>query len=129
MNTSQDNPLVEGLGGEPLPQACTLVIFGGAGDLSRRKLLPALYNLGLDGLLPAQFAVVAFSRDDMADESFKDVTRKGIEKYSRRAIDEEDWQEFSQYLHYQQGSFDNSDSYEDLKKTSGSFRKAIWYSR
>ena len=60
MSTSQDNPLLQGLGGDVIPQPCTLVIFGGAGDLSRRKLLPALYNLGLDGLLPA-FSALAIS--------------------------------------------------------------------
>ncbi len=116
MNTSADNPLAEGLGGEPLPQPCTLVIFGGAGDLSRRKLIPALYNLALDGLLPAQFAVLAFSRDNISDDEFRRRCKDGIEKYSRRELDEEDWRDFAHYLHYQSGSFDDEQSYRGLKQ-------------
>ncbi len=116
MNISSDNPLIEGLGGEPLAQPCTLVIFGGAGDLSRRKLIPALYNLSLDGLLPSQFAVVAFSRDSISDDEFRERAREGIEKYSRRKLDEEDWRDFSHYIHYQQGSFDDADSFVRLKQ-------------
>ncbi|MGH9808566.1 MAG: glucose-6-phosphate dehydrogenase, partial [Terriglobia bacterium] len=52
------NPLRAGLRMQRTPEPCTLVIFGGAGDLAHRKLLPALYNLHLDGLLPPRFAVV-----------------------------------------------------------------------
>ncbi len=59
------NPLTAGLLPTLIPQPCTLVIFGGAGDLSRRKLLPAVYNLSLDGLLPANFAVVGFSKSEI----------------------------------------------------------------
>ena len=77
MPSSPQNPLAVGLGTALAPQPCTLVIFGGAGDLSRRKLLPALYNLSLDGVLPANFAVVGFARTEHDDDSYRALrTRK-----------------------------------------------------
>jgi glucose-6-phosphate 1-dehydrogenase len=109
------NPLIEGTGQELLPQACTIVIFGGAGDLSRRKLIPALYNLALDGLLPTQFAVVGFAIDAMTDDAFRDFAREGIERFSRQALTEEDWQDFSGHLFYQQGDFGEGAAYAALK--------------
>ena len=110
----EGNPLVEGLGGELLAQPCTLVIFGGAGDLTRRKLLPALYNLALDGLLSTQFAVLGFANTELSDEAFRDFAREGIERFSRRPLVEEDWADFSQRLFYQSGSFDDPNDYTRL---------------
>ena len=77
------NPLTAGLAETLIPKPCTLVIFGGAGDLSRRKLLPAVYNLALDGVLPAAFAAVGFSKEDLDDESFRALARDGIERFSQ----------------------------------------------
>ncbi|MCB1736935.1 MAG: glucose-6-phosphate dehydrogenase [Gammaproteobacteria bacterium] len=113
--TDTDNPLIAGLGGDLIPQPCTIVIFGGAGDLTRRKLLPALYNLALDGVLPAQFAVVAYALDALNDTAFREFARKGIDKYSRRPLEEEDWAPFAERLYYQQGSFDDDDAIAALK--------------
>src|SRR5437667_4572287 len=67
------NPLTAGLSAHLIPQPCTLVIFGGAGDLSARKLLPAVYNLSLDGVLPANFAIVGFARNELDDSSFRAI--------------------------------------------------------
>ncbi|MCP5141995.1 MAG: glucose-6-phosphate dehydrogenase [Chromatiales bacterium] len=110
-----DNPLLTGLGGDLIAQPCTIVIFGGAGDLSRRKLIPALYNLALDGVLPAQFAVVTHGRAALDDEALRDLARQGIGKYSRRPLEEEDWEPFVRRLYYQQGTFDDADSMAALK--------------
>ena len=63
-----ENPLQAGQDSGPVAQPCTLVIFGAAGDLARRKLVPAVYNLALDGVLPANFAVVGFARRELSDE-------------------------------------------------------------
>jgi glucose-6-phosphate 1-dehydrogenase len=78
----------------------TIVIFGGAGDLAHRKLLPALYNLHLDGLLPKRFAVLGVGRKKLADEDYRAFAKEGIEKHSRRAIDEARWQTFSASLFF-----------------------------
>ena len=82
----EDNPLVEGLERLPVPPT-TLVIFGATGDLARRKLLPALYNLAHEGALPERFNLIGVSRRDLPDEEFRDAARTSIERYSRRTPD------------------------------------------
>jgi glucose-6-phosphate 1-dehydrogenase len=83
-----------------VPERLTVVIFGGAGDLAHRKLLPALYNLRLDGLLPPRIAVVGCGRKPMADEEFRALARDGIRRYSRRPLDEAQWEQFSKALFF-----------------------------
>ncbi|MGE3977661.1 MAG: glucose-6-phosphate dehydrogenase, partial [Nitrospira sp.] len=70
---------------EPLPpvEPCTLVIFGGSGDLARRRLIPAVYNLLLDGLLPSNYVVLGLGRTPMSDEEFRATVRDGVIKHSR----------------------------------------------
>src|SRR5881227_1828180 len=79
-----ENPLVEGL--ERLPVHPTvLVIFGATGDLARRKLLPALYNLAHEGALPERFELIGVARKP--DEDFAEMARESIERFSRRQPD------------------------------------------
>jgi len=110
------NPLASGLAKTLLPQPCCLVIFGGAGDLARRKLLPALYNLRLDGVLPANFAVVGFARTEHNDESYRALARESVEKYSRRSLDSEQWAEFERSVFYVRGGFDDPDAFKALRR-------------
>ncbi|MDR3636395.1 MAG: glucose-6-phosphate dehydrogenase [Isosphaeraceae bacterium] len=110
------NPLAEGGFAALAAQPCTLVILGGSGDLSHRKLLPALYNLALDGVLPTSFTVVAFAIDDWDDGRYRAFARDGIEHFSRRALDEAHWADFERRLFYQKGSFDSPDDYARLKQ-------------
>lgn len=110
------NPLMADTDDSQRPQPCTLVIFGGGGDLSRRKLLPALYNQALDGELPANFAVLGFAFEDMSDDAYRDFARDGIEKFSRQPLDPVFWPDFARKLHFQQGSFTDEKAYEKLKK-------------
>src|ERR687894_752146 len=80
------NPLVEGL--ERLPvHPTTLVIFGATGDLSRRKLLPALYNLAHEGALPGRFHLVGSSRSQMSDDEYRELAVESIERLSPRTPD------------------------------------------
>src|SRR5881227_123922 len=76
---------------EPL----TIVIFGGAGDLAHRKLLPALYNLHVDGLLPPRIAIVGAGRNDFSDEAYREFAKDGVTQFSRRPIDEDAWKAFA----------------------------------
>src|SRR5207244_12505531 len=69
----------------------TVVIFGGAGDLAHRKLLPALYNLHLDGLLPPRTSIVGVGRKEFDDDKYRAFAKDGIEKFSRRTIDAQAW--------------------------------------
>src|SRR5579885_2477890 len=97
------------------PEPCTLVIFGGSGDLARRKLVPALYNLFLDGALPSNYAVLGSGRKPFTDEAFRTTMREGIVKYSRQAIVEDKWKEFERRLFYQAGAIDEPQAYQTLK--------------
>src|SRR5262245_16658708 len=109
-----------------LPQPNVLVIFGGDGDLAWRKLLPAVYNLNMDGVLPAHFAVVCFGLPSTKDgeqgdpdEYIRKRARSGIEKYSRQALEEEHWNDFARALFYVPGSFDDAAAYDRLKEKLG----------
>jgi glucose-6-phosphate 1-dehydrogenase len=93
-----------------------LVILGGGGDLARRKLLPALYNQALDGELPANFAVLGFALEEMDDAQYRKFARKGVEQFSRQPLDKAFWANFETRLYYQQGSFDNTEIYAQLKQ-------------
>ncbi|MET0068043.1 MAG: glucose-6-phosphate dehydrogenase [Candidatus Thiodiazotropha sp.] len=110
------NPLLAGLQEDQLAQPCTLVIFGGGGDLSKRKLLPAVYNQSLDGALPANFALLGLSLEEMDDERYRQFAREGIEQFSRQPLDEQNWPDFARLLHYQSGSFDDPQTYVRLKQ-------------
>src|SRR3954471_24968974 len=83
----EDNPLTEGLERLPVPPT-VLAIFGATGDLSRRKLLPALYNLAHEGALPERFFLIGISRSEKADDEFRDEAREAITQFSRREPDE-----------------------------------------
>ncbi len=110
------NPLAAGLGATLLPQPCTLVILGGGGDLAKRKLVPAVYNLAVDGVLPAHFAVLGFAKSDLNDETFRQFAREGVEKYSRRPPDPKQWPDFERALFYVSGSFDDPAAYAEVKR-------------
>ena len=97
-------------------QPCSVVIFGGAGDLARRKLLPALYNMRLDGTLPAHFVVVGFARTDHSDASYRQLARDSVAQYSRRPIDSTLWDDFAARIFYVRGAFDDLAAYTRLSQ-------------
>ena len=113
-----ENPLTLGTPKALIPQSCTLVIFGAAGDLSWRKLLPAVYNVNVDGLLPSNFAVVGFGvgSEGDPDDWIRSRARDGIEHFSRQKLDENHWADFARGLFYVEGRFDDASAYEVLKK-------------
>src|SRR3954447_2685604 len=100
-----DNPLAAGALKSLLPQPCILVIFGAAGDLSWRKLLPALYNLNVDGVLPSNFAVVGFGMGSQGDpeEWFRQRAGEGTRRFSRRPPADDHWDDFARALYYVEG--------------------------
>ncbi len=114
---TSENPLTLGTPKALLPQSCILVIFGAAGDLSWRKLLPAVYNVNVDGLLPSNFAVVGFGvgSEGEPDEWIRARARDGIEHFSRQKLDENHWSDFARGLFYVEGKFDDPGAYERLK--------------
>jgi glucose-6-phosphate 1-dehydrogenase len=112
---AQPNPLIEGLERLPVP-GTTLVIFGATGDLARRKLLPALYNLAHEGALPERFNLVGVSRRDQSDDEFRELAREAIEEFSRRKPDEQVLNGLLERLRYIGFSFDDQDGYRKLAK-------------
>jgi glucose-6-phosphate 1-dehydrogenase len=112
------NPLIEGL--ERLPVHPTaLVIFGATGDLARRKLLPALYNLAHEGALPERFGLVGNARSEMTDEEFRDQAIASVREFSRRPPDEKVLAKLFADSRYVAGSFDDDAVYEGLTTALG----------
>ncbi len=99
------------------PSASILVVFGGAGDLAWRKLIPAVYNLDLDDWLPEHFAVIAVDIKEMTDEQFRNHLEEGVEKFSRRGkVDGEKWKQLAKNIRYHRADFQDPASYESLCK-------------
>ena len=92
-----------------------LVIFGGAGDLAHRKLLPALFNLSIDGLLPARIAIIGAGRKTMTDDQYRAFAKDGIQHFSRRPIDEHTWSTFASALFFANLDMENPSGYGPLK--------------
>src|SRR5947207_12217085 len=108
-----ENPLIEGLERLPVP-ATTLTIFGATGDLCRRKLLPALYNLAHEGALPERFNLIGVSRRDQSDDDFRSFAREAIEQFSRRTPDDTVLDGLLAHMRYLGFSFDQQDGYGRL---------------
>ncbi len=112
----EPNPLREGLSARAVPQPCIIVIFGATGDLTHRKLIPALYNLAADGDLPPAVAIVGFARREKSDEEFRTELEKATRKFSRQAVRDEIWRTFAQSIFYHQSEFGDEAGYETLAK-------------
>ncbi|MEF8793047.1 glucose-6-phosphate dehydrogenase [Thiohalorhabdus sp.] len=95
---------------------CVLVIFGGSGDLAQRKLIPALYNLAEEGLLPEQFAIVGVGSTDLGDEGYRERIGDTVPRHLTKACDPERWRWFSERLHYVQADFGDGEAYEALAR-------------
>ncbi len=111
-----DNPLREGLRLERTAEPCTVIIFGATGDLTKRKLVPALYRLVQERLIPGEFAIVGAARTEMSHDDFRGKMKEAIAQFSEaKRVDEEVWDSFAQGLYY---SAVNIDQPEDYKKLS-----------
>jgi glucose-6-phosphate 1-dehydrogenase len=105
-----------------IPEPCALVIFGVTGDLARRKLLPAVYDLANRGLLPPGFVVVGFARRQWDDAAFTTVARQAIEQHARTPWREEVWARLASSLRFVGGSFDDDDAFDQLAELLGDLR-------
>src|SRR5437667_6086711 len=111
---SEANPLREGLSTRAVPQPCSVVIFGATGDLTHRKLLPALYNLAADGELPPAVTVIGFARREKTDEDFRREMEEAVRKFSRQTVRDEIWKTFSQSIFYHQSDFADESGFKSL---------------
>jgi glucose-6-phosphate 1-dehydrogenase len=96
------------------PQPVTIVIFGGGGDLAHRKLLPALYNLHLDGLLPSRVAIVGVGRSPMTDDAYRAFAKDGVSRFSRRPLDDSAWEAFASGIFFAQASIEDEHAFAPL---------------
>jgi len=92
-----------------------MVIFGGTGDLTHRKLMPALYNLVYDNLLPQNFAVAVVGRRSKTNDQYRDEVFESLKKFSRNKIDEGHWNKLRNLIYYVQFDFTDMSGYEKLK--------------
>lgn len=114
-DTTFINPLVEPNRSFKTAESCILVIFGATGDLTARKLIPALYNLARDGQLPGHFACVGFARRPKSHDDFRKEMFEAINQFSRsKPVDPELWKSFQEQLYYVQSEFHEDKGYEEL---------------
>jgi glucose-6-phosphate 1-dehydrogenase len=100
------------------------VIFGGAGDLTWRKLAPALFDLSQDRSLPAHFAIIAVDRADQSDEKLRRHLQDGVKKFSRHGkASPGPWREFARHIFYQQGDFKKPQTYKTLAEQCAKLEK------
>ena len=113
-----DNPLRAGMRIEHSAPPCAVVIFGASGDLTKRKLLPALYRLAQQRLLPAEFAIVGLARQKMSDAEFRSQMRAAVEEQDESGeFDETVWRSFAAGLFYLTGEFAEAETFTRLRET------------
>ena len=100
-----------------MPYPCAIVIFGSTGDLTKRKLLPALYNLAATGLLPKQFAIVGYASPALTEDSFRDQLTREIKEFATSPIEPRIWDWLLERIHYVQGDFQDASAFERLSST------------
>ncbi|HZB86157.1 MAG TPA: glucose-6-phosphate dehydrogenase, partial [Gaiellaceae bacterium] len=100
VTATEENPLLEGLRLRRTPEPCALVIFGASGDLTQRKLIPALYSLAFRRLLPEHFAVVGAARTEMTTEEWREQLREAVQKYARDEFREDVWERLAESMVY-----------------------------
>jgi glucose-6-phosphate 1-dehydrogenase len=105
---AEPNPLLEGLALRRRPEACAVVIFGASGDLTTRKLMPALYALATRHLLPDKFAVVGAARTDDTDEGFRERMKEAVQTYARDEFRQDVWDELAAGMRYTALEFDDA---------------------
>ena len=101
-----------------------LVIFGASGDLTKRKLIPALYSLEIQGLLPEKFAIIGVSRSPMTDDLFRESLKTGVNEFSDEK-NQERINEFLQKVYYQSIDAQDADSFIDLKEKLAGLQNSL----
>src|SRR5581483_4695242 len=97
---ADDNPLLAGLPMRRTPSPCAVTIFGASGDLTQRKLLPALYALAFNRFLPEQFAIVGAARTKMSDDEWRNRMREAVERHARCEFRTDVWEKLAAGLRY-----------------------------
>ncbi len=128
------HPFLQGLSRHRGAPHTLMVIFGASGDLTSRKLIPAIYNLALDNLLPPQFHLIGYSRTPIEDEKMRADAEADVREHSRRPLDEGIWNSIRGCIHYHAGGYDDLESFkrlrtrlEELEKKAGRPAQYLFY--
>jgi glucose-6-phosphate 1-dehydrogenase len=103
-------------GRPPRPEPFTLVIFGATGDLTHRKLVPAVYRLFAQGLLPDDFRVIGFARRDKSDDDWRGELRDAMARLAGQEVRDDDWNTFARNVFYHRSTFEDPDGYAALRE-------------
>jgi glucose-6-phosphate 1-dehydrogenase len=107
-----------------IPDPCALVVFGVTGDLSRKKLIPAIYDLGNRGLLPPGFVLMGFARRDWGQGEFEQLAREAAQQHARTEFREDVWRRIAESLCFLPGSFDDNDAFDGLASKLGELQES-----
>jgi glucose-6-phosphate 1-dehydrogenase len=128
------NPLAEGLGIRRTPDPCALVVFGASGDLTQRKLFPALYSLAYRGLLPERFAVVGVARSEMTTRQFLTAMRRAVKEYARDPFRSDVFESLAAGVRYvatdfasEMGENELGEELDELDRTRGTAGNRLYY--
>jgi glucose-6-phosphate 1-dehydrogenase len=114
---ASSNPLRAGLDSNRVKDPCTIVFFGASGDLVKRMLVPAMYNLRLGDVLPTNFSILGFSRSPKSDDEFRSEMKAAIDTFSRSGEARDPlWSDFANRVGYVSGSFDDADAFRQLRE-------------
>jgi glucose-6-phosphate 1-dehydrogenase len=113
---TEQNPLLEGLMIRRRPPPCVLVIFGASGDLTQRKLMPALYSLAYRRLLPERFAIVGAARSQETDDEFRERMKDAVQRFARDPFRQDVWDELAAGMRYSALEFDDDAGEDELTK-------------
>jgi len=125
MADSQRHPFLHGLSKHRGAPPTVVVIFGASGDLTARKLIPAVYNLGVDNLLPADFFLVGYGRTEIPDDEFRTVAVDAIKKFSRRELDADVWKRIAPNTSYVAGAYDDKAAFDRLAQHIDAIEKKL----
>lgn len=115
-SSSPRHPFLEGLSKHRGSPPTVLVIFGASGDLTKRKLMPAIFNLALDNLLPTDFHLIGFGRKEIGDDAFRDILTEAVREFSRREPDDDILQRIAEVSTYCAGGYDDAEAFKALQK-------------
>jgi glucose-6-phosphate 1-dehydrogenase len=115
----QRNPLLEGLQAARRPEPCTMVIFGASGDLTKRKLFPALYALAFRQMLPEKFAVVGVARSEESDDEFRARMKEAVQQFARDEFREDVWDTLAEGMRYVATDFADEGGEDRVVKVLG----------
>ena len=125
MADTSRHPFLQGLSKHRGAPPTVVVIFGASGDLTARKLIPAVYNLGVDNLLPADFYLVGYGRKAIPDEEFRTLAADAIKEFSRRELNQDAWSRIASHTSYVAGGYDEKAAFDRLAAHIAQIEKSI----